>query len=132
VAGKDNLIPFQPGQSGNPNGRPKRIYKILKQSGYSKEDIRDAFEEVGWQTEEQAQEIIDDPSKPLLLKTLAHAFIKAANKGDYRYVGEIIQQIMGKPKEQTENKHLHKIIVEYVNPNNNTLSSTRGTDEGVE
>lgn len=110
MAGVDNLIPFVPGQSGNPAGRPKRIYTVLKESGYSKEDIRDAFEEIGWQTIEDLQEVLDDDSKPVILKVIARAFMKGAEKGDFRYVSEILMHVIGKPKEQIETNtlHLHK------------------------
>lgn len=123
-----NNKPFPPGVSGNPNGRPKKIYTVLKESGFSRDDIRTAMQEAGWQTTDELQAIIDDDTKPSILKIIARAFIKGAEKGDYRYISEIMQQAIGKPTEQTENKHLHKIVVEYVNPNNTALSSASGTD----
>lgn len=102
MAGADNLIPFKPGQSGNPNGRPKRIYTILKESGYTRDDIREAFTEIGWQNLDDLKEIIEDPNKPVILKVIAKAFIRGAEKGDFRYVSEIIQQAIGKPKDTVD------------------------------
>ena len=93
---------FKPGESGNPNGRPKKIYTLLKQSGYSKDDIRDAFEELGWHSLEDIQEVLDDPKKPAILKVIARAFLRGAEKGDFRYVSEIITHAIGKPKEQVD------------------------------
>lgn len=95
---------FQKGDIGNPNGRPKRIYTVLKESGYTKEDIRDAFEEIGWQNLTDLHEILKDETKPAILKVIANAFIKGAEKGDFRYVSEILQHVMGKPKETIETK----------------------------
>lgn len=132
MANEHNLIPAKKGEVRNPAGRPKRIYTIIKESGYTKDDIRDAFEEVGWQTLDDLHEIIKDEKKPVILKVIARAFIKGAEKGDFRYVSEILQHIIGKPKEQIESKNLHKILVEYVNPNNQPLSSTHGADESPE
>ena len=93
---------FKPGQSGNPAGRPKKIYKILRESGFSIEDIRDAFAEIGWQKQEELEAIMLDPEKPVILKVIAKAFLKGSDKGDYRYVREILEQTMGKPKEQMD------------------------------
>jgi hypothetical protein len=132
MANEQNLKPFPKGNNANPNGRPKRIYTILKESGYTKDDISTAFAEIGWQTLEDAEAIVKDPTKPLILKTVAMAFIKGATKGDFRYVSEILQHVIGKPKEQSENKHLHKIIVEYVNPTDTTLSSPSESGEDTE
>lgn len=128
----NNLIPFKPGADPRRNleGRPKRIHTVLKDSGYSKDDIRDAFEEIGWQNISDLEAILEDDSKPVILKVIARAFIKGAEKGDFRYVSEILQHVVGKPKEQTENKHLHKILIEYANPNSSSISSSPGSDEG--
>lgn len=132
MANEQNLKPFQKGNNANPAGRPKKIYTILKQSGFSRDDIRTAMQEAGWQTSDELQTIIDDPTKPAILKIIARAFIKGAEKGDYRYISEIMQQAIGKPTEQTENKHIHKIIVEYVNPNDSALPSSSGADSDTE
>lgn len=121
---------FKKGESGNLNGRPKRIYTILKEHGYSKEDIRDAFTHIGWQNEDDINEIIDDKEKPMILRLIAKAFKKGADKGDFRYVSEILQHVIGKPKEQIESKNLHKILVEYVNPNDKALPSSQDSAEG--
>lgn len=98
----ENLKPWKPGQSGNPLGRPRRIYSVLKDSGYSREDIADAFAEVGWQTIDDLQAILDDDSKPAILKVIARAFIKGAEKGDFRYVSEILAHCIGVPGKKAD------------------------------
>ena len=102
----DNIIPYQmkPGTTLNPNGRPKRIYTILKESGYSKEDISDAFAEIGWQNIADLGKILKDKTKPVILKVIAKAFLKGAEKGDFRYVSEILQHVIGKPKEEDKGR----------------------------
>lgn len=116
----------------NKDGRPRKIYTVLKESGYTKDDIRDAFAEIGWQNEADIDEILNDESKPMILRLIAKAFKRGTEKGDFRYVSEILQHVVGKPTEKTENKHLHKIIVEYANPNDTAIPSSHGTASGAE
>lgn len=131
---EENLKPFKPGPDPrrNVSGRPKKIYTVLKESGYTKDDITSAFAEIGWQTMDQLDEILENTKAPALPKLIAKAFKRGVEKGDFRYISEIIQHAIGKPKEQTENKHLHKILVEYVNPNNTTLPPASGTEFNIE
>lgn len=115
---------FKPGESGNPEGRPKKIFTILKESGFSKDDIRDAFEEIGWQTVEQLQALLDDPAKPAIIKVIAKAFHRGAEKGDYRYVAEILQQVIGKPKETRDENVKHLVLVKFENPGDRSPETT--------
>jgi len=100
----ENLKPFNKGydERRNVNGRPKKIFNLIKESGYSKEDIRDAFDEIGWQTMDDLNEVMLDPNKPVILKVIAKAFLRGADKGDFRYVSEILTHVLGKPKEQVD------------------------------
>lgn len=115
----------------NKDGRPKKIYTILKESGYTRDDIKEAFAEIGWQTADDIEAIIEDETKPMIVRLIAKAFKRGTEKGDFRYVSEILQHTIGKPKEQTENKHLHKIVVEYVKPENTTSFTSPGTAEDI-
>jgi len=101
---KDDIVKhqFEKGVSGNPNGRPLKIYTILKKSGYSKDDIRAAFSEIPWSTDEELKAIYEDPSKPVIVKAIAHSLKKARDKGDYRYIKDIMEQIMGSPKQDID------------------------------
>lgn len=88
----------------NKKGRPPKIFKVLKRSGYSKNDIRTAFHEIGWTDVSQLQKLFEDPKAPAIVKVIANAYKKAIQKGDYRYVRKIIEQVLGKPKESVEQK----------------------------
>lgn len=99
---EDNPKPFKKGESGNPKGKPPKIKTLLKKSGYTKDHIRMVFEESGWQTSEGLNKIIDDRTKPAIMHVVARAFMKAIANGDYRYVSEIMQQVIGKPKESMQ------------------------------
>ena len=100
----ENVRPYQmkPGETLNPNGRPRKIYTILKESGYTKDDVRTAFNEIAWADVDELQRLFKDPKSPAIIKVIAHAYKRAIEKGDYRYVSEIIQQSIGKPKETSE------------------------------
>ena len=125
-----NLTPFEKGQSGNLNGRPRKIYTVLKESGYSKDDVRNAFNEIAWADVDELQRLFKDPKSPAIIKVIAHAYKRAIEKGDYRYVSEIIQQSIGKPKENADIKS--EITIRLIDDNDSETETTQGTDRGIE
>lgn len=99
-AGKDSQ--WKKGQSGNPAGRPKKIYTILKESGYGASDVRTAFGEVAFMTEEDINKLLKKKDTPIILKTIGKAYIEASKNGEYRFVKEILDQFMGKAIDRKE------------------------------
>ena len=41
---KEHLIPYKPGQSGNPNSRPRKYVSLLKEQGYKLAEINDTIQ----------------------------------------------------------------------------------------
>lgn len=79
----DNLKPFKPGESGNPNGRP------LGQKNYATL-YREALVKI-------AKLNNKDPDE--LEMELISSGILNARKGDYRYYKDILDRLHGRPKE---------------------------------
>lgn len=102
MAGKDNLKSWEKGQSGNPDGRPKKIYTILKDHGYSKDDIRTVFSELPWYTMAQLQEVHTDESKPIITRIVANQLYLALKQGDFNKVKEILEHSIGKATQSVE------------------------------
>jgi hypothetical protein len=100
-----HLSPWKKGQSGNAKGRPKKILKILKDSGYTKADVLHVFEQMGWKDQKQINAVLQNKKSPAIVLVIAQAFVKAIRSGEYRYVNEILQYTIGKPVEE----HKHEI-----------------------
>jgi hypothetical protein len=120
MANKENLIGkgFETNpQNINKNGRPKKIYTILKEIGYSKEDIKTCFGELLWYNESDLIEIIKDKEKPIITQITAKALIEAKDKGEFNKIKEILEQTVGKPMQSIEvqkNEPLTNITITEV------------------
>ncbi len=98
---------FGKGQDPTKGGRPKKIYSVLKEMGYSKDDVRTAMLELAWYDKSGIKKLIADDKKPAIVLVIARAFERAMAKGDYSAVKEIIDQVIGKPLQKSENDNKH-------------------------
>lgn len=97
----------------NSSGRPKKIYTVLSEQGYSKDDIRTAFGELGWYTLKELQNVHSDNEKPLIVRIIANQFILALNKGDFSKVREILEHVIGRPNLKIDTKA--ETVIRYQN-----------------
>lgn len=93
---------FKPGVSGNPEGRPKKIYTILKETGYSADDIRTAQNEISWYTEKDLRAAANKKTNPAIVRILAKRFLSAIREGDYKSIKEIIDHIIGRAAQSVD------------------------------
>jgi hypothetical protein len=106
---------FKPGESGNPNGRPRKYTSLLKEQGYSLSEVNDCIQVLMSMTIEELKEVWDNPKATVLEKTIAAAIRKSIEKGSLYSIETLLTRVFGKPKEQTETSGTQKITVEYVN-----------------
>jgi hypothetical protein len=99
---KDAGVKFGSGQDPTRGGRKKKIYTILKEKGYSKEDVHACFGELAFYTLAELREVAKDETKPVIMVVLAMAFKNAAQKGDYKQIKEIMEQSIGRPNQAVD------------------------------
>lgn len=97
---------FQPGQSGNPNGRPKKSLNSFVQqakaegfTGASASHVVEAYEFLINLTETRIKEIISDPDSPMMLRIVGKAML--GNKGA-DMIEKIMERAYGKAKQQVD------------------------------
>lgn len=78
-------------------GRKKKIYTILKEKGYGKDDIVTAFGELAFYTLTELDEISTDDNKPIITRIVARSFKEAYKKSDWNKIKEILEHVIGKP-----------------------------------
>lgn len=81
-------------QNINKAGRPKKIYTILKELGYSKDDMRSGMGELAWYTIEDLRKEANDPDKPAIVQIVANQLVLAREKGDWSKVKDILEIVL--------------------------------------
>jgi hypothetical protein len=116
-----NLIPFVKGQSGNPNGRPRKWITSLREEGYKLSEVNDVIQVMMSMTISELKSVMEDDNATILEKTIANAMRKSLQKGSLYSIDTLLTRVYGKPKEtiDTNNKTelTGKIKIEVVNSN---------------
>ena len=99
---EDNLIPFKKGESGNPNGRPKKFTTLLKGIGYKQSEINDTIQNMLGMDMEQLKDIVQSDDTTILEKTIANALYRSFRKGSLYSIDTLLTRVYGKPKEQIQ------------------------------
>nr|OQX98389.1 MAG: hypothetical protein B6I27_02675 [Erwiniaceae bacterium 4572_131] len=86
----------------NKKGRPKKIYTILKNKGFSKDDITTAFKELSFYKLSELKKLFEDDNIPVILRIAANQFKEALQKGDMNKVKEMLEHVIGKPLQKSE------------------------------
>jgi len=97
---KEHLIPYVKGQSGNPNGRPRKYVTALKEQGYKLSEINDTIQVMMSMNIEELKEVWDNPKTTVLEKTIAGAMRKSIKNGSLYSLDTLLTRVYGKPKEQ--------------------------------
>ena len=103
--GKATQFPYNDPTKG---GRKKKIYNVLKDMGYSKDDISSCFNELAFYSKKDIELILKKTDIPIIVQTIAKTYLEAEKNGDYSKVKDIVEQVVGKPKQTIDQKTIHE------------------------
>jgi len=110
----EHLNQFKKGESGNPNGRPRKYVSLLKEQGYKLSEINDSIQAMMSMTIEELKAVWDNPQATVLEKTVAHAMRKSLEKGRLYSLETLLTRVYGKPKEQMDINTDNKVEIVFV------------------
>jgi type IV secretory pathway protease TraF len=100
---KDIKPRWKKGESGNPNGRPKKLHPtLMKTTAYSKSQIADIIQYMVSLTEKEIDEIIEDTKSTVFEKTIANAIKKSLQKGYLDSIETLLNRVHGKPNQSVD------------------------------
>lgn len=99
---------WQKGQSGNPNGRPKKmvstVIKKLRDDGYeevTKDQVRSVYMHMLNLTISELKNKVNDPEQPALVKVVSKAIL--SNQG-FEVIERILDRAIGKATQSIDQK----------------------------
>jgi hypothetical protein len=125
-----NLQPFEKGQSGNPNGRPRKYVSQLKEIGYKKSEINDAIQAMMAMNMEELKEVWENKNATILEKTVANAMRKSMEKGTLYSLETLLSRVFGQPKQEIDTTFQEKPIFGGIKLNA-TIHDSTGQDSPI-
>jgi len=128
----ENIEPhkFKKGQSGNPNGRPRKYVSLLKEQGYKLSEINDTIQVMMAMDMEELKSVWDNPKATVLEKTIAAAIRKSIEKGNLYSLETLLTRVYGKPRENADVKT--EMTIRLIDDDDTPTEAARSTDTGAE
>ena len=105
---------YKKGESGNPNGRPRKYVSLLKDSGYKLSEINDTIQTMMAMDLDELADVFKNPKATVLERTIANAMRKSLEKGSLYSLETLLTRVYGKPKETASVQTDGKIEVVFV------------------
>lgn len=90
---------FKKGQSGNPNGRPRKFTCSLKEDGYKQSEINDTIQVMLAMTPDELKGVVSTNQATVLEITIASAIRKSIQQGNLSSIETLITRVYGRPKD---------------------------------
>jgi hypothetical protein len=87
---------WKPGESGNPNGRPKVPEEIKKLRKLNRNAFELMLDELMWMSADQIRELSQAKDVPVVKLAMAAIIAKSAQFGDHKRFGYLLEQMIGK------------------------------------
>ena len=111
----DNLIPFKKGQSGNPDGRPKKIENILTDYFLAEHNLKltksqsqDIIRTILGKTRAELMELAKNDNLPFWVALIAKKATRDFEKGSIHILDVLFDRVYGKPKEEVDHVISHE------------------------
>lgn len=121
---------FKAGESGNPNGRPRKYVSQLRELGYKLSEINDTIQVMMAMDMEELKSVWDNPKATVLEKTIAAAIRKSIEKGSLYSIETLLTRVYGKPKENADVKT--EMTIRLIDDDDTPTEAARSTDTGAE
>lgn len=132
---------FEPGESGNPNGRPPLTLEQREFRNAKTKEIIEEFKFLWSLKEDELKQITEDPNTPAIRKAIAHNIFSAASGkwgGGYS-LQFILDRTIGRVKEEIDHNlkgNIHVQLVDIINKlegkEDNDGKSEKGYEEDSE
>lgn len=101
---------FKKGQSGNPNGRPRKFVTTLKDIGYKRSEINDTIQAMLAMDKDELTDAMKNPKATILEMTVASAMKKSIEKGSLYSIETLLSRVFGMPKQEIEQTIIERPI----------------------
>lgn len=103
---------FKPGQSGNPNGRPKLPEEVKEAKRLTAAELELKLTEFLKKSREELYAIAKDPKSTGMDALVASIMTFGVSKGDHMRMEFLLNRLIGKVKEQVNVEGGFKVVVE--------------------
>lgn len=101
---------FKKGQTGNPNGRPRKFVTTLKEIGYKRSEINDSIQAMLAMDKDELKDVFANPNATILELTIASAMKKSIEKGSLYSMETLLSRVFGMPKQEVEQTIIERPI----------------------